>query len=206
MKDPFLKVKYDKLVFELKFLEADLHYHNSILEKGSAEFNTQCRAAIKERGLEEVFYGEKSPAEQHAKRQVQEGKRKKKKPSSDTEKLFKKIASITHPDKLVGLSDEESSMKRELFVEAKDAKDDDNLLKLHLIAADLGVEIPEMSLENLLLFENKISEMKSEINSKKSTWMWNWLIASPDKRSELIGDYVSFMIQTIAKDASQNTE
>jgi hypothetical protein len=30
MEDSFLKIKYDKLIYELKFLEADLQYHDSI--------------------------------------------------------------------------------------------------------------------------------------------------------------------------------
>lgn len=203
MEDSFVKIKYDKLVYELKFLEADLHYHNSILEKASAEFNAQCRSAIEDKGLEDVFYGEKSAAEQHAKKQLadKEGA-KKTKVSKDTDLLFKKIATVTHPDKLLNLEPAEREVKSEIFLKATAAKDEDNLLKLHLIAAELGIEIPEISHSNLLMFENKIVQIKDEIDSKKSTWMWNWLLAPPDKKGALMDDYVSFMIQTVTKDDS----
>lgn len=207
MKDPFVKVKYDKLIFELKFLEADLHYHNSILQKGTGEFDSQCRAAIKELGLDEVFYGEKSPAQKHAQKKAEEQRETKKpKPSKDAESLFRKIATVTHPDKLIHLVAEERETKEELFREAKEAKEDDNLLKLHIIAADLNINIPEVTLENIVMFEGKISEIKSEIDAKKGTWMWNWLIAPPDKRQSIISDYVAFMIQTIAQTNSTTTE
>ena len=112
MEDSFKKIKYDKLVFELKFLEADLHYHNSILEKASAEFDAQCREAIKSRGLEEVFYGEKSAAEQHAKQQkAQKVLEKKTKASKQSEHLFRQIAAVTHPDKLLNLEPDEREAK-----------------------------------------------------------------------------------------------
>tara|TARA_Y100000361_G_scaffold43838_1_gene37842 strand:- start:1826 stop:2449 length:624 start_codon:yes stop_codon:yes gene_type:complete len=207
MSDSFIKIKYEKLIFELKFLEADLNYHNSILQKGSSEFDAQCRATIKSRGLEKVFYGEKSPAEKHASNQAEEKKKAKKpRPDQDVEQLFRKIANITHPDKLVHLPDNEKETKEEMFMAAKEAKDDNNLFRLHVIAADLKIEIPEVTLENLLLFESKITEIKSEIESKKSTWMWNWLISPPEKRTTLISDYVDFMIQTIVTKNSTTTE
>lgn len=206
MEDPFVKLKYDKLIFELKFLEADLHYHDSILSKARPEFDAQCRAAIKERGIEDVFYGESAPAEQHAARQHTDNNPKKIKISKDTDILFKKIATMTHPDKLLHLDSDEKKAKEEMFLEATAAKEEDNLLKLHLIASTLGVEIPEISPQNFLMFESKIAEMKGEIDSKKSTWMWGWLLAPPEKRNTLMNDYISFMIQTVTKDNSQTTE
>jgi len=200
MEDSFKKIKYDKFVFELKFLEADLHYHNSILEKASAEFDAQCREAIKKRGLEEVFYGEKSAAEQHAKQQkAQKVLEKKTKVSKQSEQLFRQIAAVTHPDKLLNLEFDEREAKKILFSEALLAKDDDNLLKLHIIASDLNLCVSEISIENLLMFENKIAQMKGEIDAKKATWMWNWLLSTPDKKDNLMNDYVKFMIQTISK-------
>ena len=122
------------------------------------------------------------------------------------EQLFRKIANITHPDKLVHLPDNEKETKEDMFMAAKEAKDDNNLFRLHVIAADLKIEIPEVTLENLLLFESKITAIKSEIESKKSTWMWNWLISPPEKRTTLISDYVDFMIQTIVTKNSTTTE
>ena len=190
MEDSFLKVKYDKLVFELKYLEADLHYHDSILQKGSPEFESKCRSAIKDLGLEKVFYGEKSAAENYAQKEAEaEHKSAKKiKPSKPVEQLFRKIASCTHPDKLVRLEGEERAAKEKIFRDATIAKDEDNLLKLHLIAAGLSIEIPELSLEDILMFEKRIGEIKSQIDSKKGTWVWAWLISPKDKREKIITD------------------
>lgn len=206
MEDSFLKIKYDKLVYELKFLEADLHYHESILEKGAPEFESKCRSAIKELGLEKVFYGEKSAAENYAQRETeaQHEPAKKTKASKPVEKLFRKIASQTHPDKLTKLTGEERAAKEKLFREATKAKEEDNLFRLHIIAADLSIEIPELSLQDILMFEKKIEEIKLEINSKKDTWIWGWLISSGEKRDKIITDYVDFMIKTIVKKPSDS--
>lgn len=204
MEDSFLKVKYDKLVFELKFLEADLHYHDSILQKGTAEFESKCRSTIKDLGLEKVFYGEKSAAENYAKKEaeIEQESAKKIKASKPVEKLFRKIAAQTHPDKLTKLDGEERAAKEKLFLAATEAKDEDNLLKLHIIAADLSIEIPELSLQDILMFEKKIEEIKKEIESRKGTWVWAWLISPSDKRDKIITDYVDFMVKTVVKKPS----
>lgn len=206
MEDSFLKVKYDKLVYELKFLEADLHYHNSILQKGTAEFESKCRSAIKDLGLEKVFYGEKSAAEKYAKQEseIEQESAKKIKVSKPVEKLFRKIATQTHPDKLGKLEGEERAAKEKLFRDATEAKDEDNLLKLHIIAAELSIEIPDISFQDILMFEKKIEEIKSEIDSRKGTWVWSWLISPSEKREQIIKDYVGFMVQTIAKKTSDS--
>ena len=204
MEDSFLKIKYDKLIFELKFLEADLHYHDSILEKGRPDFESKCRETIKELGLEKVFYGEKSAAENYAQKEseAQQETAKGIKASKPVEKLFRKIAVQTHPDKLTKLLGEERAAKEKLFREAIKAKDEDNLLKLHIIAADLVIEIPELSFQDILMFERKIEEMKKEISSKKDTWVWNWLVSSEEIREKIITDYVDFMVKTVVKKPS----
>ena len=206
MEDSFLKVKYDKLVFELKFLEADLHYHDSILKKGSGEFESQCRSAIKDLGLEKVFYGEKSAAENYAKKEseIEQESAKKIKPSKPVALLFRKIASQTHPDKLARLEGEERAAKEKLFIEATEAKDEDNLLRLHIIAADLSIEVPDLSLEDILMFEKRIGEIKTQIDSKKGTWVWAWLISPRDKKDKIITDYVDFMVKTVVKKTSDS--
>jgi hypothetical protein len=204
MEDSFLKVKYDKLVFELKYLEADLHYHDSILGKGTPEFESQCRSAIENLGLENVFYGDKSAAENYAKKEseIEQESAKKIKPSKATAQLFRKIASQTHPDKLAKLEGEDRAAKEKIFREATIAKDEDDLLKLHIIAADLLIEIPELSLEDILMFEKRIGEIKSQIDSKKGTWVWAWLISPKDKRDKIITDYVDLMTKTVMKKPS----
>jgi hypothetical protein len=204
MEDSFVKIKYDKLIFELKFLEADLQYHDSILEKGSSEFESQCRITIKDLGLEKVFYGDESAAENYAKKEseLEQESANKKKPSKPVEQLFRKIAAQTHPDKLIKLDEDEREAKEKLFIEATKAKDEDNLMKLHVIAADLSIKVPDISLQDILMFEKRIQEIKQEIDSRKGTWVWAWLIAPKGKKEKIIEDYVGFMVKTVVKKPS----
>jgi len=200
MRDPFLKVKYDKLVFELKFLEADLSYHDKILSKSGPEFEAKCHEMIKERGFEDIFYGENSAAEKSAKKESEKNQQEsREKPSKSVEALYRQIAAKTHPDKLLNVDDDIKLEREELFLSATEAKEENNLLKLHLIAADLKIEISDISPEELGMFESTIVEKRNQIDSKKATWMWNWVTSPSDRRDDIISRYVDFMIQSITK-------
>ena len=208
MNDKLLKAKYDKLIFELKFLEADLEYHDSVLRDSLPDFDTSCREVAKSRGLTNLFFGERSIMPK-PKLKVDTGEivqgAPKKKVSKEAEKLFKKIAAKTHPDKLLGLTEEEKKDKEEQFLEALEAKDDDNLLKLHILAHKSGIELPDLSHENLEIFERKTLEMKGEIFGKQGTWMWKWIMASEEERKKVMSDYINFMIKTL-KGQQKDTE
>lgn len=205
MEDSFLKIKYDKLIFEIKFLEADLQYHDGLLEKAIPEFNSKCRDAIEEMGLGKFFFGEGSAGEESAKLD-----QKKEKPkilvSKATESLFKKIATKTHPDKLISLEEKERDLRKEKFQEATKAKEEDNLMKLHIIASELGIEIPELTLEDLLSFEKKTEELKELIQQKKGTIMWSWVTSTEQKKEEIMNQYVGVMVSSIQDKLKNNTE
>ena len=198
MEDSFLKIKYDKLIYELKFLEADLQYHDSILQKGAPQFEAKCREAIEDLGLGKFFYGQGSPAQESAKQQAIEKKEKPKtKASKPVEALFKKIAAKTHPDKLLDLEEDEREKKQQMFLRATKAKEEDNLMAMHIIASELNVDIPDISFEDIMLFEKKVVALKQQIEDKKSTWMWAWLVSSPEKRENIVTNYVDFMVKTV---------
>jgi len=205
MEDSFLKIKYDKLIFEIKFLEADLQYHDGVLEKAIPEFNSKCRETIESMGLGKFFFGEESAAEKSAKVDNEKPKQKLA-PSKATENLFKKIAAKTHPDKLLSLDEEEREAKKNKFQEATKAKEEDNLMKLHIIASELGIEIPELTLEDLISFEKKAEELKGKIDQKKNTLMWNWITSGEQKKEEIINQYVGIMVADIKDKLKNNTE
>ena len=84
-----------------------------------------------------------------------------------------------------------------MFLRASKAKEEDNLMAMHIIASELNVDIPDISFEDIMLFEKKVVALKQQIEDKKSTWMWAWLVSSPEKRENIVTNYVDFMVKTV---------
>ena len=110
-----------------------------------------------------------------------------KKLDPEVKKLFRKIAIKIHPDKLVGLEEGfEKSRKMDLYLLARAAFEDNDILTLVKVCLDLGVEIPEITPQKLKETENKISSIKKELNHIESTIVWQWFFCSDDKQKDKI--------------------
>jgi len=195
--DPLLKAKYDKLLFELKYLEADLEYHNSVLSTADSEFKNCFYAEVDKRGVRSRL--DIKPKTQEEIKLNRKQRRAKKKASKAAESLYKQIANKTHPDKLLKVSDEERAAKEKKFLEASEAKETDNILKLHSLAKELNIEILEISEEQLALFEQKTSEIKKQIYIKKNTWIWAWYNAKSENRDSIMSRYLDCVLTNIPK-------
>lgn len=205
MEDSFLKIKYDKLMFDIKYLEADLKYCNSILEKATPQFSAKCRIKIEEMGMSKYFFGDENRADQSTEKAPKEVKPKVS-PSKAVDSLYKKVVTKTHPDKLLNLEGEELEKRRDLFAEATKAKDEDNLMKLHIIASELNIELPDLTFEDMISFEKISEELKKKIKHRKSTWMWTWVTSSSKRQEEMMEKYVGAMISDVEKKLKNNTE
>jgi hypothetical protein len=193
--DPVLKAKYDKLLFELKYLEAELEYHNSVLATADSEFKSSFYTEVDKRGVREKLAIQPKTQEEIRLNRAQ--RRAKKKASKAAESLYKQIANKTHPDKLLKASEEERAEKEKKFLEANDAKEEDNILKLHSLAKELNIAIEEISEEQIALFEQKTSEIKKEIYTKKNTWIWAWYNAECGRRDSIMSKYLDHVLTNI---------
>lgn len=105
----------------------------------------------------------------------------------ETKRLFRKISLKIHPDKLIGLEDEsEKEKKNELYLKAMRAAEENDIIILANIAISLGIDPPEISEQKLKEAENKISDIKKEINRIESTVVWKWFFCSDKKEKENI--------------------
>jgi hypothetical protein len=186
--DYLLKMKYDKLLSELKFLENDLKYHKTLLDGEMKEFSKTFDEKIREMGVKDRLCP-----------QIQEypksKPKKEKKARKETRELFKKIATVTHPDKLIDLPLSEKERKEEKFLEASEAAKEDKILSLHKIAHEVGIELPEISEIEIKLFEDEISIHKQNIENLKKTWMWAWMNSPTEEAKEIImSKYVDFLL------------
>jgi hypothetical protein len=192
MADDLLKMKYDKLLSELKFVEDDLKYHKVFVDSGMREFTEKFNKKMKDMGFVSSPRPPKKEQDEASKKLTQPKKTPQKK---ETRELFKKIATVTHPDKLLGLSLDEREAREKKFLEASEAASEDKILSLHKIACEVGVELPEISPIQLALFEEQIASHREEVEGMKKTWMWVW-INSPDEASKdlIMQKYIDFLL------------
>lgn len=105
----------------------------------------------------------------------------------EVKKMFKKIASQCHPDKLQDLDDGfEKDKKKELYQKARQALENNDIVLMADVAQDLGVEIPEISEAQLKLTENKIISIKKELSMIESTAVWHWFFTEDPKKKDNI--------------------
>ncbi len=103
----------------------------------------------------------------------------------EVKKLFKKIALQCHPDKIATLlSEEEKARKKEIYIRARRALEENDLILLSACAAELKIEIPEVTTAHLREAEKKINTIKKEINTIESTLVWHWFFTENKERKE----------------------
>ncbi len=203
--DEILKMKHHKLLFELKFLYADLEYHQRIMNDANRKFQEEFLNASKELKLYEILFPEDNVPEptQQDSGEVENEKiyeLDKKNISKEVKFLHKKIVSMTHPDKLVKLSEQERSHRENIFLKATEAAEKDNLFALQQIAMDLGIELPPPTEEQLEIFEKEAGGVRRQTGDMKKTFAWNWHNAkSEDERQAIMAQYINIMVERAVK-------
>ena len=188
-----LRAKHKKLIGELRYLYTDLEYHKEEHQFRKEDFNDSFRNWCEEYGFDcsrpstqETFNEKQSdPYKQKVtkkelkeiKEEVYNDPEELSEDPEDAEKdlktLYKKIATKTHPDKLT--SEEEESIKerkRKLFMEAKEALDEQNFFKLSQIAEELGVELPPPSKQQLVWMKEEKKRIEKIIHNIEQTYEW----------------------------------
>jgi len=105
----------------------------------------------------------------------------------EVKKMFKKIASQCHPDKLQDMEDGfEKEKKQELYQKARQALENNDVLIMADVANELGVEVPEITEAQLKETEKKIISIKKELGMIESTAVWHWFFTEDPKKKEHI--------------------
>lgn len=105
----------------------------------------------------------------------------------EVKKMFKKIASQCHPDKLQDMEDGwEKRKKQELYAKARQALEDNDVLLMSAVASDLDIETPEITKAQLKNAEKKIIAIKKELHQIESTLVWHWFFCEEPGQKENI--------------------
>lgn len=223
MKDDKNKMKHQKLLFELKYLYADLEYHGTFIELAKKDFHKAFMEDCKNEELKSILSMEQptsakakpappksseideppgpnpQPHPEPPKENNEELFQPKKNNSSKAVKdLYKKIVSLTHPDKLLSATDKEKKIKHALFLKATMAAEEDNLFELQQIAIELGMELGDIDEEQAKIFEKEIEKIRKKIDNVKSTFAWVWFDTdSEESRDQIMENYSTMVLRGI---------
>jgi hypothetical protein len=197
MKASVVSKKYKKQFLELKFLYADLEYYEDALKEAQEDFQeafyeyskinnlgyskpeeqqqpTSTETTVStfvEEQIEEQYYQQDVPPIPETEEEIEEPDEK----DEDISKLYKKIASMTHPDAIPKGEKEELKEKRiQQFMEAQEAHKNKNWFQLCQIAIDLGIEVPEPKKQHLKWMDQEAIRIRNRVEHIKSTFAWVW--------------------------------
>lgn len=214
MKQTEGKMKF--LAVKLSALRSELKISREILSKVSVEVNKMFQEKYfperpvnqltnEKTDIDEQEEDPKSKEKQKQKVRVEhaasEGESASKNVDPEVRKMFKKIATKCHPDKLVGIKKGfEKNRKEDLFEKARAAFEDDDIVTMAHIAMELGVEIPEITESQLKETENKIIAIKKELNQIESTYVWRWFFTSdPKQKDNILQELFNIMYENTRK-------
>lgn len=106
-------------------------------------------------------------------------------------KLYRKIASQTHPDKLVaaGLEEGEIARKELLFKKARDAYENHNWYILYSLALDLGIDPGDVEQKHIDWVTEDIRFTMGRISQIGQLFIWVWYTSEEEQRKDIMARY-----------------
>lgn len=184
MNDKIKQLEIKKILQEYNFLLVDDEYKHELIESNKIDFLKSIEDTKKELGIvppepptpEEVPPGDEEAPEKPAKepkiKNITESTRLKLK------KIYRLIVKLTHPDKF------KSEELLAMYIRAKEAYADNNLLDLYLICIDLKIEI-DLDQEDITNIVEVLNLKRKEVSDLEASFLWLW-IHSPNEESKNI--------------------
>ena len=206
-----IQAKYKRLLLELEFLYEDLEYHEQVQDDARREFQQAFLAYCGERNIdyeteiikEDVkdikssdpdaisFHDEDGVDVNEDVKQLE----KRGKPE-EISKIFKQIATKTHPDKYVNAEKTVQITNKQVFLQAKKAAEESNYFKLQQIARRMGLDLPEPSPKQLKLMQEEARRVKSKVKGIQNTAAWMWYDLEDEKeRRNLMKRYFDTVVR-----------
>ena len=158
-----IQLKFRTLVKKISFLKSDLEYHRAEHQKRREIFYSDLTKFMTSGKFETSEEKVKNNLVDVYKREEAVEVPKLKKQSN---KLFKKVAKLTHPD----LNKEERM--HELFRKSRKALDDGDWFSMYEISTELGVQVEDIGEEHLMWLNQEISKLEKIINGITDTFEW----------------------------------
>ena len=206
-----LQAKYKRLLLELEFLYEDLEYHEDVQDDARREFqraflaycasqNIDYETEIIKEDVKDIKSSDPDAISFHDEDGVNVDEdvkqlEKKGKPEQIS-KLFKQIATKTHPDKFSNAEKETQIINKQVFLQAKEAAEESNYFKLQQIARRMGLDLPDPTPNDLKLMKEEARRIKSKIKGIQKTAAWTWYDLEDEiSRKELMKRYFDTVVR-----------
>jgi len=179
---------YNNLLLKVKYLYAKIDYQQEVFQQAKLDFEEYAKKFCEENGIEiEDPEMDNETTDVDIRRDDIDFNIEDVETQSDhIKKLFRKIAIMTHPDKLTKLDDYERERKTELFLKAREAAEAGKWFALVDTANALGIKTPEPDEEQLGLLENESESVDKEIKNIESSYAWIMYNLETDEQRKLL--------------------
>ena len=189
-----LDMRHQKLVFKMQYLGAELAETEAYMCEAKREFAVAYNTCISAYSEAEII---KINAKiQKTSQLIKPELSKDGIDEQELKKLFRKIAEVTHPDKLAHMKEEEQEFRDGLFEKAKKACEELNWHELSVLAQTLKLSIPTLTESHIKMLECNSALLTKKIEALKCTYAWQWYQChDPEERNKFMHAYVQDMMQ-----------
>ena len=179
---------YNNLFLKVKYLYAKIDYQQEVFQQAKLDFEEYARKFCEENGIEiEIPEIDSKTTDVDIRRDriafnIEDIKAE----SAHIKKLFRKIAIMTHPDKLTKLDDCERERKTELFLKAREAAEAGKWFALVETANALDIQTPKPDEEQIGLLNSESEIIDKDIENIEASYAWIMYNLETDEQRKLL--------------------
>jgi len=180
-------LRFKRVIRKFEYLSEELNDLENLKSKADIEFNGALSGT-----KEKERFAPKKIDTSHIDLDDLEDEIEKKEVDKDTKKLFRKIVSKTHPDRLdKDLSKSEKEKARELYETAVEAYNEGEITPLIFAAVKLGLDVSPFK-ENIKEIEETCEILQKRIDQIQATsaWYYAYVLKGEKEKEKFINDFV----------------
>ena len=179
-----LQKKYKRLLSELTYVNSEYQYVKDILKEAHAEFETYYQQYCKDydvpvgelnkkhsNRLKEVFPDKKQAVDEQGLVKHEKADIKKEKPDKTLQKMYRKAATVTHPDKFPDSESDEAVEAANTFKMLTSAFNEKKWAVFLDICQKLDI-LPSTYKKVIEIMKKEIDEVKEKTDKLKLTFSW----------------------------------
>lgn len=182
-------LRFKRVIRKFEYLSEELNDLENLKSKADIEFN----GALSGTKEKERFAPKKIDTSHIDIEDLEDEFEEREEVDKDTKKLFRKIVSKTHPDRLdKELSKSEKEEARELYETAVEAYNEGEITPLIFAAVKLGLDVSPFK-ENIKEIEETCEVLQKRINQIQATsaWYYAYVLKGEKEKEKFINDFVA---------------
>ena len=188
-------LEFQRLIKELQFVESDYLYQSEIINQSDKIFLDSVNNVLDEypdlktiwEEKQSVFYENEPLIVEDINTEIEQSIQKTKH-SSEIKKIYREIVKSTHPDKI------KSTKLNELYLEATNAYESDDLITLYRVCSELMIDF-DWSDDEILKVKERVEKYKNQINFLESTYTFKWLKSDENDKLKIILKFIENKIK-----------